>query len=57
MTAWFRLQGSDAAAAQLQRHLTAILPDFAVRSYHTDTCVISFYRYGIPFISRGWMII
>lgn len=52
MTAWFRSQGSDAAAAQLQRHLTAILPDFAVRSYHTDTCVISFTATGYPYIAR-----
>lgn len=52
MRAWFRSRGSGAAAAQLQRHLTAILPDLPVQSYHTDTCVISFTATGYPYIER-----
>lgn len=48
--AWFQGEGDAAAAAHMQGHLAALLPDLRPVALTTAPCVTSFTRHGHPYI-------
>ena len=52
LNAWFKTQGSQAAAEILRGHLQALMPDLMIAQTKTAACAVSFTASGHPYIGR-----
>ena len=52
LNAWFKTEGSQAAADILRGHLQALMPDLVITQTKTAACAVSFTATGHPYIGR-----
>lgn len=50
LKAWFKTDGQKVAAAYQHHTIEALIPDLAYTSVHTEACVVSYTRTGLPYI-------